>query len=86
MLATYWEGLTLPGFEVSGKELRIIGSASYARQGAVRDIDVAAVMMARNPVIAEAIITHRMPLDAAEEAFATARDRASGAIKVVLTP
>ena len=29
---------------------------------------------------------HRFPLDAAPEAFATAADRSSGAIKVVLEP
>ncbi|HTJ62915.1 MAG TPA: alcohol dehydrogenase catalytic domain-containing protein [Alphaproteobacteria bacterium] len=86
MLATYWEGLTLPAFEVSGKELRVIGSASYARNGAVRDIDIAAAMLARNPKIATSLITHRLPLDAAAEAFDVARDRAAGAIKVVLTP
>jgi threonine dehydrogenase-like Zn-dependent dehydrogenase len=86
MLATYWEGLTLPAFEVSGKELRVIGSASYARNGAVRDIDIAAAMLARNPKIATSLITHRLPLDAAAEAFDVARNRAAGAIKVVLEP
>lgn len=86
MLATYWGGLTLPAFEVSAKELTLHGSASYARHGAVRDIDIAAAILARNPAIAPAIITHRMPLDAAEEAFALAADRVAGAIKVVLTP
>ncbi len=86
MLATYWEGLTLPAFEVTAKELRISGSNSYARNGAVRDIDIATSIMARNPAIAASLITHRMPLDAAVEAFAVARDRAGGAIKVVLTP
>ena len=86
MLATYWEGLQLPAFEVCGKELKIRSSASYARNGAVRDFDVAVAIMARNPAIAASLITHRMPLDAAVEAFAVARDRAGGAIKVVLTP
>ncbi len=37
-------------------------------------------------MIARAIITHRLPLDAAREAFQLARDRKSGAIKVVLEP
>jgi threonine dehydrogenase-like Zn-dependent dehydrogenase len=32
------------------------------------------------------MISHRFPLDAATEAFATAADRAAGAIKVVLEP
>lgn len=86
MLATYWGGLTLPAYEVSGKELRIFSSANYASNGAVRDVDIAAALLARNAAIAPALITHRLPLDAAEEAFRIARDRAAGAIKVVLEP
>jgi threonine dehydrogenase-like Zn-dependent dehydrogenase len=86
MLATYWEGLNLPAFEVAAKELRISGSSSYARNGAVRDFDIAAAIMVRNPAIAASLITHRLPLDAAVDAFDIARNRAAGAIKVVLTP
>jgi threonine dehydrogenase-like Zn-dependent dehydrogenase len=36
--------------------------------------------------VAAAMITHRLPLDRATEAFAVAADRASGAIKVLLEP
>ncbi len=86
MLATYWEGLSIPAFEVSAKELRLVGSCSYARSGVARDIDIAAAVLARGPQIADAIITHRFPLDGATEAFAVARNRAAGAIKVVLMP
>jgi len=86
LLATYWDGLTLPAFEVSLKQLRIVSSANYCRQGLSRDVDVAAAAMAQNPRIAACLITHRLPLDAAEEAFAIAADRAAGAIKVTLDP
>jgi L-iditol 2-dehydrogenase len=86
LLATYWDGLTLPGFEVSMKQLRIIASSSYARHGLTRDVDVAASVMAKNPLIAECLITHRLPLDAAEQAFAIAADRKAGAIKVTINP
>jgi threonine dehydrogenase-like Zn-dependent dehydrogenase len=37
----------------------------------------------RHPDISEALVTHRFPLDGVTEAFATAADRAGGAIKVV---
>ena len=86
LLATYWEGLELPGFELCMKEIRVIPSSMYSQHGATRDVDRAASILAANPTIAEAMITHRFPLDAAAEAFATAADRASGAIKVVLEP
>jgi threonine dehydrogenase-like Zn-dependent dehydrogenase len=86
MLATYWQGLTLPAFGVTMKELRLCTASMYCRQGLVRDIDVAASVLATNPRIADCIITHRLPLDAAAEAFAIAANRAQGAIKVILRP
>jgi threonine dehydrogenase-like Zn-dependent dehydrogenase len=52
----------------------------------VRDVEVAAALLAGTPDIATTLITHRFPLDAAAEAFAVARDRTAGAIKVVLEP
>jgi threonine dehydrogenase-like Zn-dependent dehydrogenase len=86
LLANYWEGLTLPAFDLTSKEVRIVSANRYARHGGVRDVDRAASLLARNPAIAESIITHRMPLDSAVEAFAVAADRAHGAIKVALEP
>jgi len=52
----------------------------------VRDVDVAAQLMAQRPELPSILITHRLPLDAAAEAFAIAANRKSGAIKVVLEP
>ena len=87
LLASYWDGrLVLPGFAVCLKELRVVPSSMYARHGVRRDVDTAAAVLAERPEIANAIITHRLPLEAASEAFALARDRKSGAIKVVLEP
>jgi len=86
MLATYWHGLEFPGFEFSMKELHVCTANTYSRQGLARDVDIAAALMARNPLIAQCLITHRFALDAAEQAFAVAADRSHGAIKVVLQP
>jgi len=86
MLATYWQGLTVPAFEIGMKSLRLVASSLYDQCGLSRDVDVAAAAMAANPTIANAIITHRFPIDAAREAFQMAGDRAAGAIKVVLEP
>jgi len=61
-------------------------SSMYGRHAAGRDVDGAAALLAANAEIARALITHRLPLEAAPEAFRLARDRAAGAIKVVLEP
>jgi threonine dehydrogenase-like Zn-dependent dehydrogenase len=86
LLATYWSGLALPGFAVCLKEVSVVPASMYAREGGSRDVEVAAAILAARPGIATAIVTHRLPLDAAREAFAAAADRAGGAIKVVLEP
>lgn len=86
MLGTYWEGLELDPFMLSMKEISVIPSSMYSQHGVIRDIDTASSLLANCPEIADAIITHRYPLGAAEEAFATAAHRDRGAIKVVLQP
>ena len=86
LVATYWDRLELPGFALCLKEVQVIPASMYSAAGAVRDIETAAAILGRRPELAEILITHRFPLDAAVEAFSVAADRASGAIKVVLEP
>ncbi|MDG2305746.1 MAG: alcohol dehydrogenase catalytic domain-containing protein [Candidatus Binatia bacterium] len=86
ILATFWEGMTMPGFGVCMKEIDVIPAAMYSRLGPSRDVDAAAALLASNPEIARSVITHRFPLEAASEAFRIAADRKAGAIKVVLEP
>jgi threonine dehydrogenase-like Zn-dependent dehydrogenase len=86
LLATYWKGVQLPAHEVSLKNLKIYASSMYGRSGLVRDVEVAAQLMGQRPELADILITHRLPLNAAPEAFAIAADRKAGAIKVVLEP
>jgi 2-desacetyl-2-hydroxyethyl bacteriochlorophyllide A dehydrogenase len=87
LLGTYWDGDTaMPGQTLCMKEITLVPASMYGRTGPSRDVDVAATLMASRPELAGIFITHRFPLDAAPEAFAAARDRAAGAIKVVLEP
>ena len=86
LLATYWEGVMLPAVDVCTKGLKIYASFLYGRQGLVRDVEVAAQLLAQRPELPEILITHRLPLDAAAEAFEIAANRKAGAIKVVLEP
>lgn len=86
LLSSYWGPLTLPAFLVMLKELRLQPSSMYGRHAAGRDIEGAAALLAANPDLPRALVTHRLPLEAAPEAFRLARDRKAGAIKVVLEP
>lgn len=86
MLASCWDRFSVPGLVLGAKELTIVSSLMYGRTGGGRDADAAAALLAANPRIARSVITHRFPLEAAAEAFACARDRERGAIKVVLEP
>jgi L-iditol 2-dehydrogenase len=87
LLGTYWDGdVAMPGQSLCMKEVALVPASMYGRVGPSRDVDVAAALLATRPELGATLITHRFPLDAAAEAFATARDRAAGAIKVVLEP
>jgi threonine dehydrogenase-like Zn-dependent dehydrogenase len=86
LLGTYWDGLRGPGFPFTTKELRLVGSFAYCRHETGRDMEDAATILAADPTIADALITHRFPLEDAAEAFRVAADRAAGAIKVILQP
>jgi threonine dehydrogenase-like Zn-dependent dehydrogenase len=49
-------------------------------------VDSAAALLAADPSVADALITHRFPISDTIEAFRVAADRRAGAIKVVLQP
>jgi threonine dehydrogenase-like Zn-dependent dehydrogenase len=86
ILGTHWNGLSFSQIPAMMKEIEVIFSSTYAAHGAVRDFDVAAMLLSRHPEIARTLITHRFPLAAVKQAFAVSRDRKAGAIKVVLEP
>ncbi|MCJ7437105.1 MAG: hypothetical protein MUP97_05010 [Acidimicrobiia bacterium] len=68
------------------QELGFRWSFTYGHHEHGSDLGDAAALLAGNPAIAETLVTHRFPLEEADEAFRVAADRASGAIKVVLEP
>lgn len=86
LLGTYWEQPAMPAMGMCMGEITVVPAYMYGRSGPSRDFDTAASILAARPEVGDAVVTHRFPLDAAAEAFATARDRAAGAIKVVLEP
>jgi threonine dehydrogenase-like Zn-dependent dehydrogenase len=84
LVGSYWRPVAFPGMAICFKEVDVLPASLYGRTGAMRDIDAGAALLASTPEIPRALVTHRFPLDAAPEAFATAAARQSGAIKVLL--
>lgn len=80
-VGSFWEPVPL-SMDFCAREISIIASAAYKCQQADRTFQEAAEMLHTNPDIADVMITHDFPLDAAEEAFACASDKGSGSIKV----
>jgi threonine dehydrogenase-like Zn-dependent dehydrogenase len=85
LVASYWEPVRFPQF-FSMKEPVVVGSNMHGHGDNDRDMDAAASVIAGMPEIAQALVTHRFPLDDAAEAFTVAADRPGGAIKVLLEP
>jgi threonine dehydrogenase-like Zn-dependent dehydrogenase len=69
--------------EFCAKEAELIPSLGYNCKSPGRNFEEAGTILHGYPDISEALVTHRFPLDGVTEAFATAADRAAGAIKVV---
>ncbi|MEX5634588.1 zinc-dependent alcohol dehydrogenase [Parafrankia sp. FMc2] len=66
------------------REARLLPSIGYGAHETGREMEDAAAMLAADPEIARALITHRFPLEDAAEAFRVAGDREAGALRVVV--
>lgn len=85
LVAGYYSDKTFPVGPCVVKELTMVWGTFYGHSATGRDVDAAAALLGHNPAIAETLITHRFPLEAAAEAFAfSASD--SESLKVVIEP
>ena len=81
----FWTPVTLDN-NVMMKEIDIIPSIFYGHDEIQDDFQVAIDFLADNRHVVDALVTHTFSLADAPEAFETARDKSSGAIKVRFTP
>ena len=68
------------------KEVRMLGSATYGRVGARTDFELAVRLLGDQPGRFRPLITHCIPLSEIPRGFATAADKRSGSIKVLIRP
>ena len=68
------------------KELRFFFPITYAVRNGVHDFEIAIEMLTGSDGSLGSLITHEFPLDRINEAFVTASDKRSGALRVVVTP
>jgi threonine dehydrogenase-like Zn-dependent dehydrogenase len=85
LVAGYYSDKLFKTLPCIAKELHLIWGTYYGHHAAGRDVDSAASILARRPEIADSLITHRFPLDAAAEAFALV-ESPTPSLKVVLEP
>ena len=85
MVGSFWDPVELD-MTILMQEVTLVPAMMYSRTAAGREISSAAALLSEMPQLGDALISHRYPLDGAKEAFAAARDRSSGAIKVVFEP
>ncbi len=85
VIGSFWDPVELD-MTILMNEIELIPALMYGRTPNGREIDGAASLLSELPELGDALISHRFPLDGAVEAFATARDRSAGALKVVFEP
>ena len=81
LLGSFWEPTPLDAL-FCVREIELIPAMTYSCRSPRRNVDEAGRLLHARPEIAATLISHRFPLEAVCEAFATARARSQGAIKV----
>jgi len=76
--------LDVPFPSLLTKQITLVASMGYCGHPGKREMQEVAAILAARPEIADSLISHRFPLEDAPEAFRTAGDRQSGAVKVVV--
>jgi threonine dehydrogenase-like Zn-dependent dehydrogenase len=68
-----------------GREATVVFPVCYGEQDGRHDYDLAIELIASGAAPFSRLLTHRFPLERAQEAFVTADDKRTGAVKVQFT-
>ena len=82
LVGGYHKPLEIHPGRIVGGEIRVTGSSCYGYSGIRTDFAWSADLISSGKVAIGKLITHRFPLDEAEEAFRIAADKKTGSIKV----
>ncbi|GAA4956977.1 L-idonate 5-dehydrogenase [Yinghuangia aomiensis] len=85
LLGSFWTPVSM-NVLVQMKEIGIVPAFTYGHHHGVEEFAAAAEILRDVPGLVQALVTHRVGLDDAAEAFARAADPSAGAIKIVLMP
>jgi threonine dehydrogenase-like Zn-dependent dehydrogenase len=77
---------TIDALDMVLRELQIVGAIIYGAPTGKAEYAMALDMLADNADTARTLITHRFPLEEANDAFAAALDKSSNSIKVHINP
>lgn len=84
LVGGYWKPLEVDLRQIIGKEIQIRGSACYGVTAQATDFEWSIRLISGGQVPVSKLVTHRFPLDEIASAFATADDKTSGAVKVLI--
>lgn len=86
LVGVHTEPQTLNLFPIFARELNIVGCFGYDNVGPRADYDETLALLSKYHDIVAPLVTHTYPLAQAGQAFETALDKKSGAIKVTVLP
>jgi threonine dehydrogenase-like Zn-dependent dehydrogenase len=86
VLGIYDDLVPMSAYDLSLGELRLVGSNCYSHVHGESDFAAALEILAATGDDLRAVVTHRFQLERVQDAFLTAADKRTGAVKVVVRP
>ena len=86
LVGVYSPKIKWPSMDIFFKEATLKAAFGYCAHDGKREFEEIAEVLAVRPDVAETLVTHRFDLERAPEAFEAARNRSSGAFRVVVHP